>query len=867
MLKGWNQLLVAFCICFHFFAFGQVNDDFSDGDFTANPAWSGDASLFIVNSGMLQSQSPSAATYYLSTPSTISTNAEWSFYFDFRLATSGSNYSKFYLMSDNSNLNLVSNGYFVYMGGTTDEISLYKVVGGVETILIDGVDGLINSSTSNPFRVKVTRDAADNWTLSYDDLGSSPSGGYVNAGTVNDNSVGASTHLGMLIVQSSAASAVNAHYFDDVFADNIAPDITAPAVSSVTVIDDTHLSVLFDEAVDVTTAEDELNYVVDNGIGSPSSAIVNVGNPALVDLTFSTSFTQLTNYVITISNVEDLAGNAMATSTHNFIYFVPVPASPRDVVINEIFADPSPQIGLPSGEYVEVYNRSSTPFDLNNWTISDGSGTGVLPSYLLMPGEVVAIADDDFSLEFSLFSNVIFVTSLPSLNNAGDHLMLSDNTALLIDEVTYSDSWYRDGVKDDGGYSLELINPDLPCSGASNWIGSNHPNGGTPGAQNSVFDNSPDLSAPAVLSSTVLSGVSVEVCFSEPIDTVGIGVANFSLNNGGGIAFVNWSADLSCVNITTSPALDTGVTYLLTITGMSDCSGNSATLTASLILPYLVSKGDLIINEVLFNPFTGGSDFVEVYNNSDRFLDLYGMFLANLDDGIIDNHKLINKHRLMSPGDFVVITKDSGNIKLNYLGAVSGSFVQLSSLPSYNDDSASVYLLLPDSSVCDRFSYDSDMHYPLIKDDDGVSLERIDYNRETNDPTNWHSAAENVGWATPGKENSQYFPGMLTDDMISTSPEIFSPDNDGFEDVLNISYTLDGPGYVGNVTIFDRQGRVVKYLLQNELLSTEGIVTWDGTNNKREKALIGVYVIYFEVFDLEGNVSGVKKATVLAGKF
>ncbi|MCB9195873.1 MAG: lamin tail domain-containing protein [Flavobacteriales bacterium] len=867
MLKGLITILISLLSVCTVKYFTQVAEDFSDGDFTSNPTWSGDISLFTVTNGQLQSQSSGASTYYLSTPSTLASDAEWEFYFDFQFSTSGSNYGTFFLMSDNSDLSNVSNGYFVRMGTTTDDISFGKVVGGTVTILIDGADGLINSSTSNPFKVKVTRDLSDNWTLMYDDLGSSPTGGYVSGGSVNDGSVNSCTHLGMIITQSSAASVVNAHYFDDISVDNIAPDVTAPTVSLVTVTGANSLSVIFDEPVDVTTAQNSANYFVNNGILNPSSAVVNGGNPSQVDLSFSSSFTQVITYTLSVSNVQDPVGNTMTTSNHDFIYFVPVAAQAGDVIINEIFADPSPQIGLPSGEYIELYNRSANLFDLSGWIVSDGSSNAILPSYILMPGEIVAIADDDFSVEYSIYTNIIFVSSLPSLNNAGDLVRLTDNSSTVLDEVNYSDTWYRDAVKDDGGYSLELINPDLPCSGASNWTASDDVNGGTPGSENSVYDITPDTEAPSSISSNVLSNNSIEVCFSEPIDTIGISESNFSLSNGVDVTSISWDMDLACVSIITSTILDTGVIYTLVINGLVDCSGNTEIITETIILPSIPEKGDIIINEVLFNPFTGGSDFVEVYNNSQKIVDLFGISLANWDDGSIDNYKTIFQHRLIYPGDFVVITKDSSNVKINYLSSVTGSFVQLSSLPTYNDDSSTVYIILPDSVVSDQFSYDSDMHYPLIKDDNGVSLERIDYSRPSGDKTNWHSAAENVGWATPGRENSQYYPGVITEEMISTSPEIFSPDSDGYEDVLNIAYTLDAPGYVGNVTIFDREGRVVKYLLRSELLATEGIVTWDGTNNNREKAAIGVYLIYFEVFDLEGNVSSVKKSTVLAGKF
>jgi flagellar hook assembly protein FlgD len=143
-------------------------------------------------------------------------------------------------------------------------------------------------------------------------------------------------------------------------------------------------------------------------------------------------------------------------------------------------------------------------------------------------------------------------------------------------------------------------------------------------------------------------------------------------------------------------------------------------------------------------------------------------------------------------------------------------------------------------------------------------LERIDYNRPSNDNTNWHSAAEDVGFATPGYENSQYKKVEITDG-ISISPETFSPDNDGVDDVLNISYQFAEAGYVANIVIYDAKGRLIKNLLLNELLGTKGTFSWDGINENNEKAAIGIYIIYFEAFKLNGETKKFKKTGVLGG--
>ena len=864
--KHTKRFLATTCLFFVglLTGFAQFTDDFTDGDFTNSPTWSGDGGLFTITSGELNSQSLGAATYYLSTASTLASDAQWEFFIDLQFNTSGANFVDIYLMADNSDLNIVNNGYFIRIGGAPDEILLYKKVSGIETVIINGPTGV---TETNSFNFRITRNIADLWNLEYDD---GAIGSFVSAGTVTDSDVNSCTSFGVLIEQSSAASAVNNHFFDNFVVGNIPMDLTPPSINSVSVISITELDVLFSESVDETSAETATNYSASSGLGNPTSAVQDGVNSALIHLTFTTPFTNGQEDTLTIQNIEDPSVNTMITETQTFMYFVPAIPSYRDVVINEIFADPTPQLGLPAADFIELYNASDSIFDLNGWVFSDAAASEALGTYVLFPGEYVVIADDNYTFDFSVYPNVLFVASFPALNISGDDLTLQDNLSNTIDQVSYSDSWYQDAIKDDGGYSLEQINPTIPCVNSSNWIGANLTAYGTPGTINSVHDGAPDVTTPSVITTDVISATMVDICFDETIDTSNIVINQFSCTGGITITNLIVNPSASCISITLTPAIDTGIVYTVTLNGMGDCSGNLVSNGATqIILPHTGAIGDLIINEVLFNPFTGGDDFVEIYNNSEKYLDLYNWKLANWDDGITDNFKAITSHQLMGPGDYIVLTKDSSDIQSNYLNAILGNFVQLASFPTYSNDSGTVFLVLPDidSTVCDYFRYDEELQFGLINNPDGISLERIDFDRGTNESTNWHSAAESVGWATPGLENSQYYPGQLTSDAVSVEPEIFSPDNDGIDDVLNINYTMTNPGFVGNVTIFDANGRVIRSLVQNELLAAAGTVSWDGLNNKREKARIGMYIVYFEVFDLEGNVSGVKKTCVVASKF
>ena len=145
-------------------------------------------------------------------------------------------------------------------------------------------------------------------------------------------------------------------------------------------------------------------------------------------------------------------------------------------------------------------------------------------------------------------------------------------------------------------------------------------------------------------------------------------------------------------------------------------------------------------------------------------------------------------------------------------------------------------------------------------------MERISTEQPTNAPGNWHSASESVGFATPTYENSQLVSLNPVSDIVTIENPRFSPDGDGFEDVLLIQLNPGMPGYVVNAKIFDSYGRLVKDLVNNRLLASEDLLKWDGRNNEETKARIGAYILWIELFDLEGNKQIMKETIVVAGQ-
>ena len=101
---------------------------------------------------------------------------------------------------------------------------------------------------------------------------------------------------------------------------------------------------------------------------------------------------------------------------------------------------------------------------------------------------------------------------------------------------------------------------------------------------------------------------------------------------------------------------------------------------------------------------------------------------------------------------------------------------------------------------------------------------------------------------------------------ITVSPEIFSPDNDGYEDFATIYYHFPTSGFVTNITICDASGRVVRFLQKNALSGIKGYYRWDGMDDKNKKLPQGIYIIYTEIFNKDGKKKQFKNTIVLARK-
>lgn len=386
-----------------------------------------------------------------------------------------------------------------------------------------------------------------------------------------------------------------------------------------------------------------------------------------------------------------------------------------------------------------------------------------------------------------------------------------------------------------------------------------------------VSELTPDITPPTLVSAKVLDEFNVEAVFSERLQpSSALMASNYTITSLNGPTSITTTSLANVYKLTFASALPSG-DYKLTVTGVKDLKGNQigANNTANFfyVKPYTLKKGDVLISEVLSNPRTGGVDFIEIYNNTNQILDLKELQLANVDaSGIPASIKNVTNTSVYMPAKtYWVLTTNPTVVKQHYNAKFPNQFVQMSSFPSYNNDKGSV-VLLGKMGLLERFDYDEGMHIALLQDGDGVSLERTSFTREANATGNFRSAAKSSGFATPTYRNSQEENPSLTKNKISLVSKTFSPDGDGFEDLMQIDYSFVNNGNLANVNIYTDKGILVRKLERNTTIATAGSFTWDGLNDAGQQSKIGIYIIKFDAFALNGKTESFRQTCVLAAK-
>ncbi len=268
--------------------------------------------------------------------------------------------------------------------------------------------------------------------------------------------------------------------------------------------------------------------------------------------------------------------------------------------------------------------------------------------------------------------------------------------------------------------------------------------------------------------------------------------------------------------------------------------------------------GDIIINELLPEPFIDGSEYIELYNRSEQELSLKDVCISTRkSDGSLNTRYPLEAYpQTLQAGDYLLLTKSIEGVENFYSLPASLNWLECK-LPVLSNTGSTVVLYREEGEIIiDEVSYSPKWHAPTVKNKKGVALERKDPDKDSQNADNWTSAASSAGFGTPGLENSQYLNGDTETDSEEIDDPIYQPTG-----TFQIPYRLNQSGYMARGWIFDLSGRKVALIADNTSLGTQGYLEWNGKGRDGSPVNTGIYIIYLELWHPGGNV--IRKKQVL----
>lgn len=631
-------------------------------------------------------------------------------------------------------------------------------------------------------------------------------------------------------------------------------DIQPPKLVDIFSMADTLLLLTFDEEVFWDMNLSNVFRLVDNDI--EVEAIKKDKQEVLLSLNQALTADQ--PYIMEIDAVADEQDNLLAEEQIAFTYKPFAAPSFNDLIITELMIKPLGDNYLPNVEYIEIYNPHDYKVALVDFLLADSKDTTAIPVEVIMPGEHIILCPQSKSSQFMEFGRVIGLSPWPSLNNTADHISLFRRNSVEVNDISYTNSWYREDFKEEeGGWSLEIMDTNNPCAGKPNWRASISANRGTPGKSNSVREVYPDNFGPELMSVQAVDAQHLILTFSERIREDFI-APKIEIEPSKTILGISQLSNVQ-LQVSLEDTLKAKVLYTVSATNISDCVGNlnNTNRRITFALPEKAVPEDIVINEILYDPLPDGVDFIELYNRSDKYINLNGWRFQNQND---ESEMLGHQSLIVHPYSFLVFTELPAQLRQQYATSTEPSALIAMELPSFPNHSGSISLIDPDLVTHQLLEYSDDMHSIFYHDTEGVSLERIHPESPIEVADSWHSAAANVGYATPGKVNSQFIgKGVLEEtQQLTVEPSSFSPFRAGRSYTI-ISYLVHASAALATIKVFNTNGQEVKTLLNNQAIGTAGFVRWNGDDNNGNFVGVGYYIIHFSYFTPAGQVRELKQ--------
>jgi hypothetical protein len=784
----------------------------------------------------------------------------WSFLVRYGYDPSSLNNWSVFLMSDKGPESMSqeggTNGFAigVNLTGSDDTLRLWKVRGNLVTSVINSrINWQTDVGIANTVKIFVERSHDGNWNVSVSRM----NGILIGTASGTDNELFSQEWFGVYYRYSSTRDRLL--WLDDInivgtfYEDNEAPVITRCELSG-------------KKSVEITLDEEP-----GNGIMVPENISLNIeGNKSISvvkkdNLTYQIEFSNELNNRSTdsliINRLCDISGNC---SQNIRIGFIPVWAGIGDVVISEIMADPLPEVSLPGKEYIEITNTTGYSFDLKNWKLSTSGQYTLFPETSIPPSGIIILCSSQDTMLFQKFGKVTGLKQFPSLTDAGRMVYLSDSSGSFIHGVEYSSDWYKDDLKSKGGWSLEMIDIRFPFYYQDNWRASESKKGGTPGSVNSVAESNPDISFFGIQNVFPADSSTVHIRFSEPVFSLAGKTGKIKIGEKGITNISSTDPLFREFAVKLKDPLKRIEIYQLEIPDdIFDFAGNRIQkCDFSFGISETAEPGDILFNEVLFNPMPGDPDYLELFNCSEKVIDASRLEIISLNDASGDKSEAIpvsGEDRCILPGEYYAISTDTKKISERYFSTNPDHLFETESLPSMPDDKGHLILYNRELDRIDELVYNDDMHYSLLSSHEGVSLEKTDPRNESEVAANWHSATESSGWGTPGASNSMFAEIPSSSNKIVLSSSKITPDSDGNEDFLTIKMNLIGSGNVVSATVFDEAGNYVKKIAANLYAGAEVSLIWDGTADDGSLVKTGIYILLITLYNDTGKTERWKK--------
>ena len=579
-------------------------------------------------------------------------------------------------------------------------------------------------------------------------------------------------------------------------------------IQSVSISNLQYLIVQFTLPVNLSKA-DEAVFRLSNG-SIPDG--IQFPNSKTAELSFGDPFTS-GSYKLIVNQLEsfdpDLPEQWVTEPNNSFSFYMFDEFSDGDIVINEFMYRPPD--GYP--RYIELYNRSGKLLNLKEWQIrrregSPNNGGMVSTQNLPLNGREYLVITTDLILMDSVFGKGpwIEMPGFPGFTQTTeDQIRLISPDGQIQERIDYEPSvWGGDGV------ALERRSLNATVSHPGNWEESNSESLGTPGLPNSV---GPKTQPPVWVNTEVVNSKTIKVTLEGPVDSNTITTNHFTIDGGLKVTGVNTIESLNFL-LTLDSEMISGVTYQLAVAGIKDIFGNEMSAQQWPVVYYRVESADpddVVINEFMYNEPDDYSRYVELYNRSDKIIDLAGWKQAN---NTGTRRILTEETTLLHPNEYVVITPDE-NLLFFFPGLpIMNVGNRLSALKNGGD---SIIIENSDAIVIDSLSYTPDWGGA------GVSLERKSVDVPAYYRENWSESTSSL-LGTPGETNTAV--------MDADPPEIIKIqqlENRGF--IIELSKRPDRSRALNldnyqirptvNLSAVELSGNYIHLVIHSELVNNE----------------------------------------------